>query len=228
MIIIATEEGIEVDGILLKTTAEIQVLIDAVRPTDLQVNIGTSLPYALNIFLHATGAIFSTDLQAVIGTTVPTNINIENRMYLQYKDMYVQIGRASPKDFVTFFRIFQTGYDELMVRLKPVVTSLYDLYLYMYVWTTKDLSVNLGMHSPKDITAYIWAWTRMDINVYIGTVYPKDIETSFIIDPEAGFDLNVIHRIFRTKFLSVDFDIWQGLKTLTTYLYGVYCDRYKC
>jgi hypothetical protein len=302
MIIIATPDGVEIDGILLKNTVEVQAYISAHRPQDLEVTMEPIPPHDIVVPIGAhppvdlltkvgvhppkdLSAYFTInwpldlqiklgvsrpyDFEAHIGVSTPHRLEVDigahspvdidvilspipyhklevyfwsahyYHLYseigihnpydldiwlniLQKHELITHIGVHSPKDLLVFFRLFHSTSTDLTVFVKPVHSSLEDLYVNLWGWGMINLSVPLGVHSPFDLSAHFYGWRYHDLNSAISASTPQDLEVGFTAAPEDGYDLLVIHRTFRTIALLVNFDIWKGVAVLPVTLHGVY------
>mgnify|MGYP005847376093 CR=1 FL=1 len=201
MIIVATPGGIEIDGILLKNTVEMQAYISAHRPQDLEVvmnpvpphdlrapigvhppmdllaKIGAVPPKDLSVYF---GIIRFFDFQARIGTVVPMDLHVELGI-TEPVDIRVDIGAHSPIDLEA--NIFPVPYHKLEVTfwsvhhayLYAIIGSSvpHDLDVLMNIYQRHDLRVPIKLHSPKDLVMYfrIFQRTTNDLVVYVHPVH---------------------------------------------------------
>jgi hypothetical protein len=233
MIIVATSEGIEIDGILLTNTVEMQAYISAHRPQDLEVGlkpippkdlmveVGVHAPKELSVYLSVIQLIFYEDLQARISAHIPHDLDISMNI-MQKHELLTRVGAHPPKDLIVFFRLFHSVVTDLIVMIKPVHRDYTDLYVGFWGWALKDFMAPIGAHLPHDLYGTIHAWHVHPVNALIGSITPQDLSTTFVATPEDGYDLIVVHRTFRTSPLLVEFNIWKGVATLPIWLYGIY------
>jgi len=294
MVIIVTDAGLEVDGILLSNTAEIQTFIDVHTPQDLNINIspippsdltahigahlpfdfpieliassyhpmsdlytyisvhvpadfttlvGAHLPHNLNIPIGAHSPrditfgmvavpyveldiiidwiVHQSDINTVVGSHIPYDLGAYFNVW-NISNIQVRIGTSIPKDLCFILRAFGQGNSDLTVRTAATHTSCLDFSYIMYVWGAKDFQITIGTSIKHDLSLLMQTWHIRDVNVCIDTVFPKTLEMSITPIPEEGYDLNVIHRIHQKVALFAEFNIWEGISTLSATLLGLY------
>lgn len=214
MIIVATAGGIEIDGILLKNTVEVQAYISAHRPQDLEVSMKPIPPHDLQVpvgihppvdLLAKLGAVPPKDLsvyfgivrfidfQARIGTVVPMDLNIEIGV-VPPKDLYADLGSHSPVDLSA--DLFPVPYHKLEVNF----WSVHHSYLYAYV----------SANAPVDLDVLFNIYQRHDLRVPIKAHSPKDLVTFFRIFQRSTNELIIhVHPVHSgISDLSVDIFGW--------------------
>ena len=115
----------------------------------------------------------------------------------------------------------------MKVSFLPVGSRVSDLAVLMHVWTTRNLSVSLNMHSPISLTAYINTFHIHDFNAVIGAVYPTPLITNIFPVASPGQDLRVIQGTYNFSFINVDLNIWLGINTLNVWVYGLYFNDFS-
>jgi hypothetical protein len=212
MIIVATEDGLEINGTVLKDVTDLKTYIAAHQPEQLAVAIGMHAPTDLSVSFRGTRApIYSdlSDVRVLIDTHGPAGLVVS---------LYVDVGTT----LLVKFGIYQRSTQYLLVTLKGTIPQYSDLSIYLWAHTIKDLAVSLGIHPAKTLSAQLWAWHISDISVLIDTVYPRPLEVNIMPEAEPGQDLLVIHRTLQMTFFEVDFDVWRGITPLNIWVYGVY------
>jgi hypothetical protein len=212
MIIIATEAGLEINGVLLKDVTDLKTYIAAHQPEQLGVSIGMHAPTDLSVRFRGTRApIYSdlSDVQVMIDTHVPAGLTVS---------LYVDVGTS----LLVKFGIYQRSTQYLLVTLKGTIPQYSNLYVTLQANTIRHLAVNLGIHPAKTLSAQLWAWHIHDVSVLIDTVYPRPLEINLIPEADPGQDLLIIHRILQKTFFEVEFDIWRGITPLNIWIYGMY------
>lgn len=192
MIIVATEEGIEVDGILLSNTAEMQCFISAHQPKPLEVQIGMHAPYDLEVLLLILTQGLS--LEVFFGINPPHALTVYLGIAVP-ESLEVLIGMHSPADLEA--QLYGIPYHQLDIFIEPAHLSP-DLYALIGCHLPKDLSVLLGLNDPYPLnvllnpTGFLNLYVDMrifqrgtqDLIIYLTGVYS---ETS---------DLNVLMHIW--------------------------------
>jgi hypothetical protein len=212
MIIVATEDGLEINGVVLKDVTDLKTYIAAHQPEQLAVAIGMHAPTDLSVSFSGVRAPILSDLSDVrvfIDTHGPAGLTVS---------LYVDIGST----LLVKFGIYQTSTQYLLVTLKGTIPQYSDLSVYLWAHTIKDLAVSLGIHPAKSLSAQLWAWHISDVSVLIDTVYPRPLEVSVIPEAEPGQDLLINHHILQKTFFEVEFDIWKAITPLNVWIYGMY------
>jgi hypothetical protein len=219
-----TEEGVEVDGILLKDITDIKAYISAHQPESVEVSIGAVQPEQLIVQLRGVWPFGEEALEFT------TDINMHFP-----RDLTVMYGISQPTDlsaiirpmhitlFKAWFFTVEFGQSDLHVNLTTIREGILNLSAQLHIWSIDLLRIYIRINeSPLPLYTYVWVWTPSVINVLIGITRPPPLIVDFQAVPAPGIDLIVYHGFYKYTNLNVDFDIWTGLWNLRTFIHGVY------
>jgi hypothetical protein len=182
MIIVATEEGIEVDGILLKSTAEMQCIIAAHQPETLSVQIDMHAPFDLEVLMRVLSVLTQgVNLSVLFGLNAPHSLPVYITA-LQPLPLEVLLGMHSPADLQA--QLYGVPYYTLDIFIEPAHLAP-DLYALIGCHAPRDLTVMLGLNDPYSLyvlinpTGYLNLYVSMrifqtgtqDLNVYLKGVH---------------------------------------------------------
>lgn len=157
-VIIATEEGIEIDGVLLKDTVDLKAYIGAHAPEHLQVGIGAHPPSDLEVELVPT---FLRDLYAKINI-VPASSFLVSLKLSQPESLQVDVGINPPSP----------------LNLQVGVNRPDDLLVYLGLASPESLNIRMGALQPKPLEVFIHGWVEQDVQALVGMHLPVDLRTT--------------------------------------------------
>jgi hypothetical protein len=175
MVIIVTDEGIEVDGLLLKSSAEMQTFIGAHAPKDLPVGIGAHAPVDLIALLRPSPNWPTYEFYANIFVNRPSDLNIEIKPITPY-DLTASIGITHPLELETV--INPIPYKQLNVVIDWIVHH-------------ETLPVYLGGHPPHDLEIRLSMLSVADFTAVLNSIPPRDLHVLIKIYQRSNYDLRI-------------------------------------
>ena len=157
-VIIATEEGIEIDGVLLKDNVDLKAYIAAHAPEQVEVTIGAHQPEDLTVYIEPVLWRW-TDMTASITAITPAEFDVIMGLEFPLK-LDVLVGPNEPHTLPLYISANQPG--ELQARIAAT--------------QPERLDVDIGGVLPEDLTVYIGVWTEAYFNVVMNTHLPKDLQ----------------------------------------------------
>jgi hypothetical protein len=237
MIIVATPDGVEIDGILLKNTVEVQAYISAHRPQDLEVNVSPIPPHDLYVPM---GIHPPADLLTKIGVHFPRDLSVYFGI-VRYFDLQIKLGANSPQDlYVLLQGIYPHDFEAVLDMHSP--TDIYvDIFpipyhkLEVVFWMVHHsyIEARIGAHNPYDLDIGFNIMQRHEWITRIGAHPPKDLLVFFRLFHSASNELIVFARAVHSGVLDFNVNLWgwgirnlsvpigaHDPKDLTAYLYG--------
>jgi hypothetical protein len=192
MVIIATEEGIEVDGILLSNTAEMQTFINVHAPKDLPVGISAHAPIDLMAHLFATGMWNMSDLYAMLSINAPVELD-------------VNVTPIVPHDVRAHIEAHQPF--ELEASLKSI--PAYPLYANIdWIVHHQQLDVDIGGHIPHDLRVLISMLNISDLSAFMRAISPKDLDVRMKIYQRGMYNLEVLSQAVHTQSYDLLYEMY--------------------
>lgn len=204
-IIRATEEGLEIDGVLLKDTTDLKAYIGAHAPSSIEVSFGINQPVDLEVYLYPgvlrplyinIGAVPSQELSVHLKLNYPKELQVELDIN-QPEALTVNLTTSLPQRLNVHLGI--NAPHPLPVQIGGHYPR--DLYALLHGWAESDLIAYIDSHSPQDLTIDIGASVPHRLIALINSHVPKDLWLALYAIPPK--DLQVIIRGFQIKGLDV-------------------------
>jgi hypothetical protein len=203
MIIVATPDGIEIDGILLKNTVEMQTYISAHRPQDLEVTLHP-LPIPVDLYVNFGIWKWFKDLEVKIGVSQPYDLEVSLRTIMPY-NLYTDIAGHQPSDLDVV--LSPIPYHQLLVEF----WSVHQSYLY----------AELGIHPPYDLEVPFNIMKKHDLYTQVKVHSPKDFTVFMRIFQHGITDLYVFANPVHSGFEDLYVNFWGwGIRTLSVPIGG--------
>lgn len=187
-IIVATESGLEIDGILLKNAQEMQLYIEAHSPATVDVSIGMHQPADLYTYLEAAWKgsptplyVYLNILDVYIYYPLSATINMHSP-----EDLDVYIGMHPPSDLQAIIDshlpqdldvdLYAVPYKRLDIIIDWIVHHSY-LEATVKMHSPWPIDIPIGMHDPEDFLIYM---NPMSFHTFI---------IPFLVEQTGEFDL---------------------------------------
>jgi hypothetical protein len=221
-----TEEGIEIDGVILKDTVDLKAFLSAHQPEHLDVSVSAHQPYPFDVYIQPVprGSVVGEQrsFSAIIEGARPASLNALISSHSP-APLYTYINPMYVHSFKAWFFTVEQGLVDLRLYLKVVREAGIGLPVYLHIWSLGVFSINISTSSgPRDFQAYLWAWQVSDIRVVIETTHPPPLEIALLPQPEPGQDLKIYHGFYKFSNIQIDFNVWTEMYNLRTYLWGLY------
>jgi hypothetical protein len=224
MIIIVTEDGIEINGVVLKDMTDLRAYIGAHVPETLSVSIGAVSPVDLSISLtpswFETGADMH-HLMTILRLHQPSALSAHLGIS-QPQPLLVSMYGWYYKNFNITMKAFKSTYRNIDVLFKGVFSAYGSLDVTVHGWAYKDLNIGLKTHPALSLSAYLQTYHVTDVNLIFSTVFPTVFSIEFTSLPEAGVDLQILHRASKFHTFDVSFYIWRTYYNFAVSIHGLY------
>lgn len=241
-IIVCTEDGIEIDGVLLKDNVDLKAYIAAHAPEQVEVKIGAVQPHPLEVIIDPR-LWRNYDLQALINIVAAPEINVTFRLHEPF-ELEVDVGLTQPEVLYTYVTLNQPFPFQVQVGIsQPEHFSVIigrappmDLNVYIHGWVERDLIITAALHEPVDLPAYIAAeWPSIfyaelqghapkDFYAYL---LPVPYESLYVeLQPFHWFDLSAVIN----SHLPSDLSVYAGVnqpEPLIAYINPMYDHMFK-
>jgi hypothetical protein len=225
-VIRVTEEGIEIDGVLLKDTVDFKAFIDSHQPAEMSADITIHQPYPLDVLLEpirrgVVHGVISPLLSVRINNTLPSYLAVSVDPN-EPSSLYAYINPMYASSFLTRFRAIKQRIESIRVFLKVNRTAVLDLQFLMHIWCIESFRVDIDLSDPYRLLVPLWAWAPSDITVAIASTHPPPLQVGVFPQPEPGTDLLVTYGFYLFSNLRVDFGIWTEMYNLQAIIHGFY------
>jgi len=202
--IVATQEGIEINGVFLSNTWEIQTFINAHAPSDLQVGIGAVNPIDLHVFFRGVYSFPLHDLYVDLGIISP-------------KDLEVNLGINLP---MTLAAVIDSHLPRDLL-ISTYAVAPHDLYVEFWIAHHHYLESFINSHSPVDLPINFGIFNILALSGYIGAHPPMDLATLLRVVKTGNRALTIYLAANKTGMLDLTLDmyIW-GMRQLDVNLGG--------
>ena len=180
-IIIATEEGIEIDGVLLKDNVDLKAYIAAHAPEQVEVTIGMHKPEDLTVYIEPVLWRW-VDFNAIVNCITPSEFSVLVGAN-ETAWMEAILGITEPYQLPLYLTANQPGElraiidanqpEQLSVKIGKVWPE--DLTVYLGAWTESYFSAILKSHLPKDLQVLLGSNEGLELSAYIAMHSPQDI-----------------------------------------------------
>jgi hypothetical protein len=207
-VIRVTEEGIEIDGVLLKDTVDMKVFIEAHKPEGLSVGIGAAHPQPLDVLLHVwTTRHFSlqvfplrpVEVQVVVNVNQPAQLLAEF-LILQPYTLPVLMGLSQPQELQLRIGVNRP----LRLEIPFHVLVPVPLHVGIRGWHASDMTAAVDSHRPRDLVVTLAGYYPSFLSVVLKTEVPKPLWVTMLSVPYHKFIVYI--RAFQTSDFSVTLD----------------------
>ena len=227
MIIIATPDGIEIDGILLANTVEMQAYISAHKPADLSV-IATPVPpwdLSARIDTHPPKDFF---LQ--FSPIPPKDLHVRIQPF-HLRDFMMHVDMHVPHDFImditahppSDITMRVSGHDPRDILVDLTTIPYHKLLVQFWIAHHAYLYTQITGHAPYDLQVLVRGRYFRNLPVKLGAHNPKDFIAFFRIFHSAYQSLKIILKPVWSGYDSFSVHLWGwALKDLTSFIGGHY------
>ena len=227
MIIVATPEGIEIDGILLSNTVEMQAYISAHKPADLSVTAHPVPPYHLEAIIrshapeHINVSLYAIPYHALNVYIQPfhlTDFEALIKMHLPY-DLSATIGSVLPH----LLEISIGGHPPKNIEVSLFGIPYHRLDVDFWIAHHAYFHAEISAHNPYDLNVTFSGRGYRNIQIRLGGHQPKDLITSFRIFHSAYQNFKVILKPVWSGYSDFSASLWGwGTKDLISFIGGHY------